>query len=156
MTVKVNGQHIGDSPFAVQVTPFQFKPVLSFGKKGSSEGMFSFSWGVAVNARDEIAVTDHNNHRVQIFNSEGNYLRSFGRHGNKEGEFQSPIGITYHNKEIFSWQTLGTIESRSSVGWVSTWEPLVGEEDLIVSSKIPVVYRQTVMGISLSLIQVTD
>ena len=53
--------------------------------------------GVAVNAKDEIAVTDHNNHRVQIFNSEGNYLRSFGRHGNKEGEFQSPIGITYHN-----------------------------------------------------------
>ena len=97
VTVKVNGQHIGDSPFTVQVTPFQFKPVLSFGKKGSSEGMFSFPWGVAVNARDEIAVTDHNNHRVQIFNSEGNYLRSFGGHGNKEGEFQSPIGITYHN-----------------------------------------------------------
>ena len=58
VTVKVNGEHVRDSPFAVQVTPFQFKPVLSFGKEGSSEGMFSFPWGVAVNAKDEIAVTD--------------------------------------------------------------------------------------------------
>ena len=56
VTVKVNGQHIGDSPFPVQVTPFRFKPVLSFGKEGSSKGMFSFLGGVAVNAKNEIAV----------------------------------------------------------------------------------------------------
>ena len=68
VTVKVNGQHIGDSPFPVQVTPFRFKPVLSFGKEGSSKGMFSFLGGVAVNAKNEIAVADSNNHRVQIFN----------------------------------------------------------------------------------------
>ena len=86
VTVKVNGEHVRDSPFAVQVTPFQFKPVLFFGKEGSSEGMFRFPLRVAVNAKDEIAVTDSNNHRVQIFNSEGNYLRSFGRHGTKKKE----------------------------------------------------------------------
>ena len=96
VTVKVNGEHVRDSPFAVQVTPFQFKPVLSFGKVGSSEEIFRLPWGVAVNAKDEIAVTDYSNHRVQIFNSEGNCLRSFGRWGTKEGEFKSPTGITYH------------------------------------------------------------
>ena len=94
VTVKVNGEHIGDSPFTVQVTPFQFKPVLSCGKEGSSEEMFKRPWGVAVSAKDEIAITDHNNHRVQIFNSEGNYLRSFGTEG---VEFKFPTGITYHN-----------------------------------------------------------
>ena len=99
VTVKVNGQHIGDSPFPVQVTPFRFKPVLSFGNEGSSKGMFSFLGGVAVNAKNEIAVADSNNHRVQIFNSEGNYLRSFGRHGTKKGEFDFLTGITYHNNE---------------------------------------------------------
>ena len=97
VTVKVNGEHVRDSPFAVQVTPFQFKPVLSFGKEGSSEGMFGLPWGVAVNAKDEIAVTDSYNQRVQFFNSEGNYLRSFGRSATKEGEFKFPTGITYHN-----------------------------------------------------------
>ena len=97
MTVNVNGEHVRGSPFTVQVKQFQFRPVLSLGKKGSSVGMFNGPWGVAVNARGEIAVTDKNNHRVQIFNSDGNYLRSFGREGNKAGEFEEPRGIAFHN-----------------------------------------------------------
>ena len=95
--VKVNGEHVCNSPFTMQVKPFQFRPVLSFGKYGSSVGMFNLPWGVAVNARYEIAVTDFYNHRVQIFNSDGNYLRSFGREGNKAGEFKYPTGIAFHN-----------------------------------------------------------
>ena len=102
VTVKVNGEHVRSSPFNVQVKPFQIRPVLSFGKEGSSVGMFGCPWGVAVNARDEIAVTDEDNHRVQIFNSEGNFLRSFGRYGNKAGEFKYPKGIAFHkNGNVF-------------------------------------------------------
>ena len=97
--LKVNDEHVHGSPFTVQVKPFQFRPVLSFGKEGSSVGVFKFNfpWGVAVNARDEIAITDLNNHRVQIFNSDGNYLRSFGRKGNNAGDFNEPSGIAFHN-----------------------------------------------------------
>ena len=104
VTVKVNGQHVRDSPFDVQIKPFQVRPVLSFGKEGSSVGipMFKYPWGVAVNARDEIAVTDQGNHRIQIFNSNGNYLRSFGWRGSKAGEFDRPRGIAFHkNGNIF-------------------------------------------------------
>ena len=97
VTVKVNGEHVRDSPFIVQVKPFQFKPKLSFGEEDLCEEMFRFPGGVAVNAKDEIAVTDHNNHNVQIFDSKGYYLMSFGQRGTKEGEFISPTGITYHN-----------------------------------------------------------
>ena len=56
MTVEVNGGHVLGSPFTVKGQPFQVRPVLSFGSKGSSVGMFHFPWGVAVNANDEIAV----------------------------------------------------------------------------------------------------
>ena len=102
VTVKVNGGHVLGSPFTVKGQPFQVKPVLSFGKQGSSLGMFKSTWGVAVNAGDEIAVTDHLNHRVQIFSSDGNYLRSFGRKGNKNEEFKFPTGIEFHkNGNIF-------------------------------------------------------
>ena len=100
--VKVNGEHVCNSPFTVQVKQFQLRPLFFFGKLGSSVGMFDRPWGVAVNARDEIAVTDQNNHRVQIFNSDGNYLRSFGRKGNKAGEFLYPRGIAFlNNGNIF-------------------------------------------------------
>ena len=102
VTVKVNGKHVRDGPFSVQIKPFQVRPVLSFGKEGSSIGMFQFPWGVAVNERDEIAVTDWGNHRVQIFNSDGSYLRSFGQLGNRNGEFNRPRGVAFHkNGNIF-------------------------------------------------------
>ena len=100
--VKVNGENVLGSPFTVKGQAFQVRPVLSFGTNGSSVGMFNFPWGVAVNARDEIAVTDHWNRRVQIFSSDGNYIRSFGRRGNKNGEFRYPRGIAFHkNGNIF-------------------------------------------------------
>jgi len=102
VTVKVNEKNVVDSPFSIDVKLFQGRPVLSFGKVGSSVGMFDHPFGVAVNARDEIAVTDCWNNRVQIFNSDGKYLRSFGRRGNKMGEFTCPTGITFHkNGNIF-------------------------------------------------------
>ena len=102
VTVKVNEGHVLGSPFTVKVQPFQVRPASYFGSTGSSVGMFQSPWGVAVNARDEIAVTDAWNNRVQIFSSDGNYLRQFGRQGNKNGEFSNARGIAFHkNGNIF-------------------------------------------------------
>ena len=96
-SVMVNGEHVSGSPFTVQVKPRQYKPVLSFGRKGLSAGMFDGPWGVAVNERNEIAVTEVENNRVQIFSSDGTHLRSFGSKGEQEGEFNFPAGIAYLN-----------------------------------------------------------
>ena len=97
VSVKLNEEHVRDSPFTVQVKPRQFRPVLSFGQQGSSAGMLSKPWGVAVNERNEIAVTEVGNHRVQVFSSDGTYLRSFGGKGDKQGEFYWPAGIAFDN-----------------------------------------------------------
>ena len=97
ISVMVNGEQVSGSPFTLQVKPRKYKPVLSFGIKGSSAGMFYRPWGVAVNERNEIAVTVITNQKVQIFSSDGTYLRSFGRDGNQEGEFIRPTGIAYLN-----------------------------------------------------------
>ena len=45
VTVKVNGGHVLGSPFTVKGQPFQVRPVLSFGKEGSSVGMFNPALG---------------------------------------------------------------------------------------------------------------
>ena len=95
VSVKVNEEHIRGSPFPVKPKPRQFRHVLSFGQPGSSVGMLRLPYGVAVNERDEIAVTDSNNHRVQVFSSDGTYLRSFGRKGDKQGELNWPAGIAF-------------------------------------------------------------
>ena len=117
LLVKVNGEHISCSPFTVTVKPFQVKPVLSFGKKGSGDGMFKYPMGVTVSDGDEIVVTDQLNHRVQVFNSNGTFLRCFGHEGENAGEFSQPVGIAIdkdrnifvadtnnHRIQILSWE----------------------------------------------------
>ena len=95
VSVKINEEHIRGSPFPVKPKLRQFRHVLSFGQRGSSVGMQCCPYGVAVNERDEIAVTEIGNNRVQVFSSDGTYLRSFGREGDKQGEFNLPTGIAF-------------------------------------------------------------
>ena len=102
LLVKINGEHIHGSPFALIVKPFQVKPVLSFGKGGSDEGMLNSPIGVAVTAEDEVVVADNQNHRVQVFDSNGTFLRSFGHKGENAGEFNSRFGIAIDkDRKIF-------------------------------------------------------
>jgi len=95
LSVKVNEDHVYGSPFTVEVKPRQFIPVSSFGQKGSTVGMLSRPLGVTVNEHNEIAVTDTYNYMIQVFSSDGTYLRSFGRKGDKQGEFACPLGIGF-------------------------------------------------------------
>ena len=129
LLVKVNGEHISCSPFTVILKPFQVKPVLSFGKEGSGDGMFDYPLGVAVSDGDEIVVADQGNHRVQVFDSNGTFLRSFGHEGKNAGEFTRPIGIAinkdrqifvaegHHRIQIFSWEgrLLGSFGGKGSI-----------------------------------------
>ena len=85
ISVKINEEYIRGSPFPIKAKPRQFRHVLSFGQPGSSVGMLHLPNGVTVNERDEIAVTDTNNHRVQVFSSDGIYLRSFDRNSHIQG-----------------------------------------------------------------------
>ena len=91
--VKVNEEHIRCSPFTTSVKPFHVKPVLCFGKEGKDDGMFRYSRGVAVTDKDEIVVADEWNHRVQVFDSNGTFLRSFGHQGKNAGQFNFPEGL---------------------------------------------------------------
>ena len=96
VSVKVNEEHIRGSPFPIKPKPRQFRHVLSFGRRGSCAEMVKAPYGVTVNERDEIAVTDTHNHKVQVFSSDGTYLRSFGRIGDKQGELNWPAGIAFN------------------------------------------------------------
>ena len=117
LLVKVNGEHISCSPFTVIFKPFQVKPVLSFGKEGLGDGMFRYPRGVTVSDRDEILVADCVNHRVEVFDSNGTFLKSFGHQGENAGEFSFPHGIAInkdrnifiadrdnHRVQFFSWE----------------------------------------------------
>ena len=86
------GANDRDSPLEAQVQTRRYNPVLSFGQEG---GELDAPWGVTVNDRDEIAVTEPNTNRVSVFSSDGTHLRSFGRGGKNNSEFNQPSGIAF-------------------------------------------------------------
>jgi DNA-binding beta-propeller fold protein YncE len=66
------------------------------GEKGSGDGEFNAPRGIMVlGSSGEVVVADCGNHRVQIFDSEGNYKRQFGTKGKEaDGQFSCPVGLT--------------------------------------------------------------
>jgi DNA-binding beta-propeller fold protein YncE len=65
------------------------------GKKGSGDSEFHHPHAITVlGSSGEVAIADHTNHRVQIFDSEGNYKRQFGTEGKQtDGQLFRPAGI---------------------------------------------------------------
>ncbi len=50
--------------------------------------------GVAVDPSGRIYVLDAGNHRVQVFDADGKYMRTFGAEGQGPGELQSPVSVS--------------------------------------------------------------
>src|SRR5262249_23215319 len=51
--------------------------LLKWGAEGGGPGQFSSPLGIAVGPGDEVYVADSGNHRVQVFDSQGSYLREW-------------------------------------------------------------------------------
>ena len=89
--IKMEGQHVRGSPFSVAVKSsrenFSY-PILS----PLSDVLRP--WGVVINKRGEIIVTEKSRYRVIVFSPSGEKLRSFGRYGEGEGQFIDPRGVT--------------------------------------------------------------
>jgi len=61
-----------------------------FGEFGILEGQFTEPSGVAVTEENEIIVADTNNHRIQVFDKEGNFQFQFGEVGKRDGQLLYP------------------------------------------------------------------
>ena len=62
------------------------KLVKSVGRKGSGRGEFEYPRGLTV-AGEQVLVCDQYNHRVQVFNTELEYVNHFGELGSRNGQF---------------------------------------------------------------------
>ncbi len=64
------------------------------GKAGTAPGEFNRPEGICVDAQDRLYVADSCNHRIQIFSSDGRFIRAYGRAGSGPGELSYPYDIT--------------------------------------------------------------
>ena len=87
--IKVQSQHIRGSPLSLAA----MSPVEKLGDPILTIGGVDDPWGVAVNQRGEVVVTDVDRHSVSVFSPSGEKLRSFGEHGSGPGECDDPRGV---------------------------------------------------------------
>ena len=127
VTVRVRGQSTANSPLDVHVTkmrPRGYKTVATFWSNGSEKGQFQHPIGISVNSTGEVAVSDRNNHRVQLFSADGKHLREFGTQGTADGQFHCPQGVAYNKAGniIVADQNNSRIQEFSSTGhWIRTF-----------------------------------
>jgi DNA-binding beta-propeller fold protein YncE len=69
------------------------KPILCFGRPGTGDGEFNRAEGVGTGPDDRIYVADSCNHRIQIFSSQGQWLKTYGRAGRGLGELSYPYDV---------------------------------------------------------------
>ena len=79
--------------------PITGEKIQSIGLEGSQ---FNAPRGVAVDGDGNILVVD-NNHCIQMFSSDGNFIASVGKKGNNPLKFCQPVGVAVHplNKKVY-------------------------------------------------------
>lgn len=87
ITERVKDNHFNPGVLAI----LEKFPTIPFA--GSQNGLFDGPEGVACDDEDNILVCDYHNHRVQVFNSNGEFVNAFGAYGEEEGCFKNPCGI---------------------------------------------------------------
>ena len=94
--VTVNGGNLHQSPFIVQVKERRLEIVGELDLKGE---ILQTPYGIAVNSKGLIAVTDYEGDCILTFDKEGKYLRKFVSEGKNTGQFKYPAGVTYLNDD---------------------------------------------------------
>ena len=87
--IKVQGQHIKGSPFRVAVK----SPVEKLGTTIRTIGGVEKPWGVVINQKGEVVVTECDGHCVSVFNPNGEKITSFGTRGSGPEQFESPRDV---------------------------------------------------------------
>ena len=95
--VKINGDKLPTCPFTVQVKERELIVVGELNLKLFPGNTLQGLYGIAVNKKGEIAVTDRDGHCVYVFDKDGNCVRRTGSKGVKPGQFQFPTGVSYLN-----------------------------------------------------------
>ncbi|KRX78076.1 E3 ubiquitin-protein ligase TRIM71, partial [Trichinella sp. T6] len=69
---------------------------------GCRDGQFDRPAGVAVTSSNDIVVVDKDNHRVQVFTSNGLFKLKFGEKGRDVGQFNYPWGVAVSPDDIIA------------------------------------------------------
>jgi tripartite motif-containing protein 71 len=96
--VSVEEVFVGDwSRHNIQVFTLDGDFLRGWGSYGAGQGQFNNPSGVWIDENGttgrEVYVSDYNNHRVQVFDENGTFLRTFGTYGGGDGQINYSNGV---------------------------------------------------------------
>ncbi|ETR70408.1 MAG: hypothetical protein OMM_08835, partial [Candidatus Magnetoglobus multicellularis str. Araruama] len=103
----------GDGTFSwIQSTPFSslstaggavysYSIGLDDANTGSGPGEFDYPYFLTMDDAGILYVSDTYNNRIQLFTTEGQYIKSIGSSGTGAGEFDESNGIAVHDSKIY-------------------------------------------------------
>ena len=94
--VKVNGQRLVKSPFTIVVKAREFNIVGKLDFQGEVPQALA---GIAVNSKGVIAVAEYEGHCILVFDETGKFVRKIGGQGDKDGQFENPLDVTFLNDD---------------------------------------------------------
>jgi DNA-binding beta-propeller fold protein YncE len=90
----VDTAHTKSAAHTVKIFDMQGQLIGQLGHdKGGADGQFLFPTYASVDKQGNVYVTDTLNSRVQMFDSDGKYVKRFGERGNSWGMFDKPKGV---------------------------------------------------------------
>jgi len=106
ISLQCYGVDIVSSPFQIQVFPklkqrnyYEIKePKLTFGNEVENKEKWLSSYGISIDSNGNIYVCDWVKSQIQIFDSQGKFISSFGTKGEENGQLNYPMGITINSK----------------------------------------------------------
>jgi DNA-binding beta-propeller fold protein YncE len=72
-----------------------------FGSRGTDEGQFQSVIAIAIAPNDDIYVADQQALAVQVFDSQGNFIRGWGKHEMGAEHFSLPSGIALFGDNVY-------------------------------------------------------
>ena len=80
----------------------ELRSSATWGEAGILDGQFSFPKGLAIDSEGNVFVADSQNHRIQKFDAQGNFVTAWGSFGSEPGQLSEPWGITVdHEGDVY-------------------------------------------------------
>jgi len=91
---------------------------------GNSNDKFSRPSDLASDAAGNLFVADRNNHRIQVFDTNGNYIRTIANPGSGPGQFGRPVSLDFDadgNLYLFELDNMRVQKYRPDGGFLREW-----------------------------------
>ena len=80
---------------------FEILPTLVIGTVGSGDGQLLQPRNMVVGPDGLLYVADSGNHRIQVFDNAGNFVRSWGEFGSNPGQLNEPWGLAVDDEFVY-------------------------------------------------------